>query len=63
MQVKQEESDKPLVYEKLTVEVFEIGEKNQVKRVKEFTMKKAEAEDWTYEPTKFNSDGGYFDHA
>ena len=63
MQVQQEESDKPLVYEKLTVEVFEIGENNEVKRVKEFTMKKAEAEDLTYEPKKYNSDGGYFNHA
>ena len=62
MQLKQEEEDGPVVYEKLTVEVFEIAEGNEVKRVRDFALKKDDA-DWTYKAKKYNSDGGYFDHA
>ena len=64
--IKKEEDDKPLVYEKLMVEVFEIGDENVVKRTNEFALKKDSETDWTYKPTKhnsYNSDGGYFDHA
>lgn len=69
MQVKKEEEDGPYTYEKLTVEVFEIAKedgdegKNLVKRVKEFNLKKDDDNDWTYKAKKYNSDGGYFDHA
>ena len=71
MQVKKEEEDQPYSYEKLIVEVFEISsgegddekDKNLVKRVKEFTLKKDSDNDWTYKAKKYNSDGGYFDHA
>ena len=63
MQVKKEEEDKPYIYEKMTVEVFEIDDENLVKRVNEFVLKKDDDNDWTYKAKKYNSDGGYFDHA
>ena len=63
MQVKKEEEDSPFSYDKLTVEVFEIGDDNVVKREKEFVLKKDDDTEWTYKAKKYNSDGGYFDHA
>ena len=49
----------------MSVEVFEIGEENLVKRVddKNFALKKDSETEWTYKAKKYNSDGGYFDHA
>ena len=63
MQVRKEEDDKPPLYERLNVEVFEIGEKNEVKRVKDFALKKQHGEEWSWKPKKYNADGGYFNHA
>ena len=58
-----EEEDSASTYEKLTVEVFEISDDNVVKRVKDFVLKKDDDAEWTYKAKKYNSDGGYFDHA
>ena len=63
MQVKTEEDDGPTIYEKLTVEVFEITKENEVKREKEFVLKKDDDADWRYKAKKYNSDSGYFNHA
>lgn len=66
MQVKREEETDPYVYEKLKVEVFEVGEDNIVKRVNEFVLKKSsdgEETDMKYKAKKYNSDNGYFNHA
>lgn len=63
MQVKQEEDDKPVSYEKFTVEVFEIAEGNEVKRTNTFVLKKDDDNDWQYKGTKWTTDGGYLNHA
>jgi len=65
MQVKQEEEKAPFVYEKITLEVFEISDEKEVKRVNEVTLKKdSDGEtDWNYKGEKYTSDCGYFDHA
>ena len=63
MQVRREEEKDPLNYEKLTVEVFEIADKNEVKRVKTFVLKKDDEAECTYKGTKYTTDGGYFNHA
>ena len=65
MQAKQEDEKGPLVYEKITLEVFEISDEKEVKRVNEVTLKKdSDGEtDWNYKGIKFTSDCGYLDHA
>ena len=63
MEVKKEEEDGPMTYDKLSVEVFEITKENEVKREKEFILKKDEETQWTYKAKKYNSDNGYFNHA
>ena len=65
MQLKREgdEEDEPLKCEQMQVEAFEIGDGNVVKRVKEFVLKKDDDTDWVYKAKKYNSDGGYFNHA
>ena len=64
MQMKKEEKENPIEYFKLSVEVFEIDSvTNIVKFVKEFSLKKDDDSDWTWKPTKYNSDLGYFNHS
>ena len=64
MNVKQESKDEPLSYDKINVEVYEIKENNVVEQDKKFELKKEDSDqDWTWKRKKYNSDGGYFDHA
>jgi len=63
MNAKREKKDGPLCYPKLSIEVFEIGEDNEVKRVKEVTLKKNDDSEWSYKAKKYDSDLGYFNHA
>ena len=63
IQVKREEDDGPLSYEKHTVEVFEIEDvTNLVKFVKSFVLKKDADTDLKIKGGRLTSDLGFFNH-
>ena len=63
MVIKEEDKDQPYSCEKIMAEQYEIKEGNIVEQTNSYTLKKDSDTDWGWKRTKYNTEGGLFDHA